>query len=248
MTRGHRREIMPHHPETQHSQTISKISDVERKGPAMQPQSGAAFITAITFACEAVIACARQLDIIDQECGEGNYGTALARGANAIKTEIKEGRISTTRPSATFTQMSRIVEKEVDGLEGGIYSLFFDIVAKNFRRFENDERLTANMWLIALTSANETVAEVSGISVGDRTLLDALVPVEIKLRDALDSGSNPVDAFAEAVNAAETSAMQTVNSNHKAFKHPAAGAHAVGIWMRAAYEGFKLKFNCNFNA
>lgn len=70
-------------------QTTCKISDIERKGPAMQSRSGAAFLTAITFACEAVIACTRQLDIIDEECGEGNYGTALARGANAIKTEIK---------------------------------------------------------------------------------------------------------------------------------------------------------------
>lgn len=144
--------------------------------------------------------------------------------------------------------MSRIVEKEVDGLEGGIYSLFFDTIAKvrssiqslfffvnctlweekrwrlfqSFRRFQNDEQLTASMWLVALTSANRTVAEVSGISVGDRTLLDVLIPVELKLKEALDSGLNPVDAFAEAVNAAETSAMQTVNSpifpdstNHK---------------------------------
>lgn len=31
------------------------------------------------------------------------------------------------------------------------------------------------------------------------------------------------------------------------FKYPDPAAHAVGIWMRAAYEGFKLKFGCEFN-
>lgn len=41
-------------------------------------------------------------------------------------------------------------------------------------------------------------------------MLDALVPVERGLRNALDAGLSPVDAFGEAVDAAEASAMQTV--------------------------------------
>lgn len=41
-------------------------------------------------------------------------------------------------------------------------------------------------------------------------MLDALIPAENKLRDALSSGLNPVNAFGEAVKAAETFAMQTV--------------------------------------
>lgn len=31
------------------------------------------------------------------------------------------------------------------------------------------------------------------------------------------------------------------------FKYSDPGAHAVGIWMRAAYEGVKLKFGCEYN-
>lgn len=71
--------------------------------------------------------------------------------------------------------------------------------------------MTANMWLTALTSANKMISEVSGTSRGDRTMLDALIPAENELRDALNSGSSPVDAFGEAVKAAETFAMQTVH-------------------------------------
>lgn len=77
--------------------------------------------------------------------------------------------------------------------------------------------MTANMWLTALASANKTISEVSGTSLGDRTMLDALIPAENKLRDALNSGSNPVNAFGEAVKAAETFAMQTV---HMSSSHP----------------------------
>lgn len=67
------------------------------------------------------------------------------------------------------------------------------------------------MWLSVLTSANERISEVSGTSIGERSMLDALIPAQHKLRDALNLGSKPIDAFGEAVKAAETSAMQTVH-------------------------------------
>lgn len=67
------------------------------------------------------------------------------------------------------------------------------------------------MWLTALTSANKMISEVDRILLGDRTLLDALIPAEYKLRDGLDAGLSPIDAFGEAVIAAESSAMQTVH-------------------------------------
>jgi len=55
----------------------------------MQSQNGPAFLIVLTFACEALIACARQLDIMDEEHDVGNYGTVLAHSANAIKLAIK---------------------------------------------------------------------------------------------------------------------------------------------------------------
>lgn len=67
------------------------------------------------------------------------------------------------------------------------------------------------MWLTALTSANKMISEFGGTSRSNRTMLDALISAENKLRDALNSGSSPVNAFGEAVKTAETFAMQTVN-------------------------------------
>lgn len=55
----------------------------------MNGRSGQAFLTILSFACEAVIACTDQLDIMDEEFGDGDCGTTLADGAKAIKTAIK---------------------------------------------------------------------------------------------------------------------------------------------------------------
>ncbi|XP_029678738.1 folliculin isoform X2 [Formica exsecta] len=227
-------EIMSHNAEEQNSQTVHKnsVSDI---GPMMQPQSGPGFLVILTFACDALVACVRQLNIMDEECGDGNYGTTLAHTASVIKIAIKEGSISATRPSIAFTQISRIIEKEMGGLEGGIYSLFFDTIAKSFLRFQDDEQLTASMWLTVLTSANKMISEVSGALIGERSMLDALIPAQYKLKDALNLGLSPTDAFGEAVKAAETSAIQTVHVS-ESHSYPDPAAHAVGIWMRAAYE------------
>lgn len=62
---------------------------MEYKGSAMRASSGPAFLVVLTFACEALIACAKQLDIMDEECGDGNYGSAVAQSASAIKTAIE---------------------------------------------------------------------------------------------------------------------------------------------------------------
>lgn len=59
----------------------------------IQSQNGPKFLVILTFACEAVIACVRQLNIMDEECGDGNYGTTLAHTADVIKIAIKVQRI-----------------------------------------------------------------------------------------------------------------------------------------------------------
>lgn len=55
----------------------------------MQPRSGPGFLVILTFACDALVACVRQLNIMDEECGDGNYGTTLAHTASVIKIAIK---------------------------------------------------------------------------------------------------------------------------------------------------------------
>lgn len=55
----------------------------------MQIQNSSVFFVALSFACEALISCTRQLNIIDEECGDGNYGSTLAQSANVIKIQLK---------------------------------------------------------------------------------------------------------------------------------------------------------------
>ncbi|XP_012283909.1 triokinase/FMN cyclase isoform X2 [Orussus abietinus] len=230
------------------------VPETKPLGPSMAERTGQVFLMILTFACEALIACAEQLNIMDEDSGDGDCGTTLRKGADALKSAIKAGEIEATKPFVAFSQISHIAETLMGGLQGGLYSIFFDAGAKVFAGCPEDRTIDASIWLEALTSGNDAISEFGKASRGDRTMLDPLLAAQDKLCDLLSTNCHPIIAFGEAVKAAETQAIKTRRMpatvgraslvKCKSFEHPDPGAHAVGIWMRAAYEGVKLKFNC----
>lgn len=60
------------------------------QGPIMNYETSQAFLSIISMACEAILTCEKQLNKMDQKIyGNGDYGTNLARGAEAIKNAIQ---------------------------------------------------------------------------------------------------------------------------------------------------------------
>ncbi|XP_014611589.1 PREDICTED: triokinase/FMN cyclase-like isoform X1 [Polistes canadensis] len=228
------------------------LPHVKPQGTMLDNRSGQVLLICISFACEALIVCAEQLNTMDKESGDGDCGTTLARGANAIKNAIKESKLNSTNLFVIFTQISCIIEKEMGGLQGGLYSLFFHAVAKTFG--ETVDQITSRTWLNALIAGNKVISEFGKVSFGDRTMLDPLMAAQNVLSSTLDAKMHPIQAFGEAVKAAEQCAIQTLYTRalrgrasllkSKTFKYPDPGAHAIGIWMRASYEGVKLKLIC----
>ncbi|XP_026297461.1 uncharacterized protein LOC100578937 isoform X3 [Apis mellifera] len=207
--------------------------DLNLQGPTMNYETGQAFLSIISMACEAIIVCTEQLNKMDQEYG--NYGTSLARGAKAIQNDIQKNKISGTNLYITFTQISHIIQRTVGGLQGGLYSYFFYNVAKAFSKYQNDKEITIDMWLHVLTIANKALEQIKISSINNDILLTILITIQIDLENALNKNMDPFDAFGVAVKAAEnfnTNILHT-HSFHE-FKYPQ--AHAIGIWMRAAYE------------
>ncbi|KAG7202444.1 hypothetical protein KM043_018746 [Ampulex compressa] len=230
----------------------SSPNNADHQGPIMNDNLSEIFLLALTYACEALIACIGQLNKMDEEFGNGRCGTVLANGADAVKDAIKVQNIIGCRPSIAFLQIGSIVNKKMSGLHGTLYSMFFKTIAKSFSEYKSNEEINAHMWLSAFKAGNDMICNLGGLSIGNRTMLDALIPAERKLTDALNNNIDSIEAFGEAVKAAEESAKQTIyvktssneeNDAERKFKYPCPGAHAVGIWMRAAYEAVKLKFS-----
>lgn len=104
----------------------------------------------VTFACDALISCERQLNVIDSERGDGDTGTRIRRGAEAILNEFTVGRLKTTHPFTFFQYISRLLEVVMGGTLGCIYSIFFEAASGPFSDLPENETPNAKLWLKSL--------------------------------------------------------------------------------------------------
>ncbi len=107
----------------------------------------------------------------------------------------------------------------------------------------------ATTWANALRDGADGIGELGGAAVGDRTMLDALVPAAEALTSGLHAGLSPAAALVEAVAAADRGAGATASMSprrgrssylgDRALGHPDPGAVAVVIWLRAVSQALE---------
>lgn len=227
---------------------ISVTSTSGLCGPTINYNSREAFLKAISIGCQAVVACARQLNIMDEEHGKGDYGTRLARAAKAVQDAVQRNEIDGRNLYATFEQISCIIRETADDSALEMYSEFFYNIAKAFSKHETEIEVTALIWLNALTYANEAM-KAKVFPVEEQALLTSLVAIEKDMKNAIDEDLDPIQVYEVAVHAAESFTTEVLNAqrskaaNSKGPKYPDPRAHAVGIWMRGSFEGTKLKLS-----
>lgn len=129
------------------------------------------------------------------------------------------------------------------GTSGAMFSLFFTAMAGTIQRVDNTD---ADTWFKALENGLSAIRKYGRADPGDRTLVDALHPAIEAFGSSLAAG-DPIDSFEKATCAAEKGAMDTVDMMASAgrasyvskeeLKNPDPGAHAIGIIMRAMYQG-----------
>lgn len=73
---------------------------------------------------------------------------------------------------------------------------------------------------------------------GDGTMYDPIYDFCTVSRAEYQSGTDALTAFGRGIQKAE----EAVELTKKDKLYPDPGAHAVGIWMRAIYEGLKVRW------
>src|SRR5262249_229521 len=106
----------------------------------------------------------------------------------------------------------------------------------------NDPK-AASTWAEALRAGAAGIGELGSAALGDRTMLDALIPASKALTSALHSGSLPKIGLSEAVAVAARAAQATASMTprrgrssylgDRALGHPDPGAVAVATWLQA---------------
>jgi dihydroxyacetone kinase len=156
----------------------------------------------LTKCCEILIACERDLNVLDAKSGDGDTGSTLAGAARA-----RIGSMDTL-PLADHTQLYRALGQELSQTMGGSSGVLLAI----FFAAAGDAASSGLSMSGALRAGLTRMQEIGGANLGDRTMVDALHPA----LDALDE-SLAKAAQAARAGANHTSTMVKANAGRAAY-------------------------------
>ncbi len=135
------------------------------------------------------------------------------------------------------------------GSSGGMYSLLFGAAASHIGTSQEFSAVGVGE---AFKAGLAAMMKYGRAQVGDRTMVDALSPSldaflssnpEVQGLKALEAATCAAEKGAKATLTMKASAGRASYVPTSELKHPDPGAHAIGIIMRAVFEGVKIKAN-----
>ncbi|MDU1845403.1 MAG: dihydroxyacetone kinase subunit DhaK [Niallia nealsonii] len=180
---------------------------------------------------------------LDSHAGDGDFGMSVAKGFKQLKAEWHEIIENKSHDIGTFLEAcSMIIMEHCGGASGPIWGSAFRAAGKN----------VGNKTELALTEfADMMQATVKGIQatgerafgrgavVGDKTLIDALVPYADTLMACATTGESAKESLIKAAEAAVVGAKSTEaivarmgragTVGDRSLGYPDAGAYALGV-------------------
>lgn len=199
-----------------------ELSSKEEKGARKRgfenSKMCASIASTLVDVCDMLETQADYLTKLDSQVGDGDLGTNLAIAAKSIKSRLPSW--STTHPATLFTQLAMQLDTSLGGTSGPLYSIFFLNLANYLANLSNDP--TAIEWAEAAHSGALGITKLGGAKIGDRTMMDALIPAVEKLSSA---GSD----LAAAAQMAATGSKNTANMVAKKGRSTYLQERVIGI-------------------
>jgi dihydroxyacetone kinase phosphoprotein-dependent L subunit len=151
---------------------------------------------AIQITSETVLRDEQWFSHLDGLAGDGDFGNSLATGFRVIQTELPN--IDKSSIGAMLLKISMLVSKHVGGSSGPIWGTGF---MKAAMLSKGKESVTLAELAEMLGAAIDGIQARGGAKLGDKTLLDALIPVHEVLNSHAaggDLGAALKDAAAAA--------------------------------------------------
>lgn len=172
----------------------------------MEPVLDAAFFRRwLVEATAAVDRAASRLTELDSAIGDADHGVNLQRGFSAASTALELDPPPT--PGAVLTATGRQLISKVGGASG---PLLGTALRRAGKALGGEDTATPGRLADALQAAVDGVRELGGAALGDKTMVDALLPAAEAFTAALGTGAGVAEALSAAANAAEEGARATI--------------------------------------
>ncbi|KAK8110504.1 Dihydroxyacetone kinase 1 [Apiospora kogelbergensis] len=130
---------------------------------------------ALTAGLQAVISVEPDVTRYDTVVGDGDCGIGLKRGAEGILNHLSKTKL-TGDVILDLANIVSVVEMDMDGTSGAIYSIFLNALVHSLKTFAPGDATDVKIWTGALKQSCEALSKYTPARPGDRTLVDALYP------------------------------------------------------------------------
>lgn len=172
---------------------------------------------------------------VDSAAGDGDFGMSLAKGFKMLKSEW--ANLNKDEDIGTFLkECSMIITEHCGGASGPIWGSALRSAGKYaFGKTEINSLELSEL----LQSSVDIIQKRGGAKLGDKTLLDALIPATQAIKESSKAGENLFEAMKKSADAAVLGAEKT--KEYAASKGRAsyvgdrsinfvdAGAYAIGV-------------------
>jgi len=153
------------------------------------------------------------LTALDQAIGDGDHGINMDRGFAAILVQLDGGAPDVEsdigRAGTVLRTAGRTLISTVGGAAGPLYGTAFVRAGNSLVGADSSSR-DGELLLAALEASIGGIAGLGKATIGEKTMLDALVPALEAGRSALDQGLDVATITRTMAEAAEAGALATI--------------------------------------
>ena len=160
---------------------------------------------------------------LDAVVGDGDFGYSMARGFEIVLADWDD--LDRTDAATFLTKVAIVITSRIGGTSGPIWGT---AMLRAGSAMKGAESIGAAETVAALRAAIEGIKMRGNSDVGDKTLLDALVPAVDVLEERLQAGDDGAQALARAAETARASAEATTSMLAKRGRASYTGERSIG--------------------
>ncbi len=164
-----------------------------------------------------------ELSHLDREIGDGDHGENLAKGFTAVVAKLAANSPAT--PGAVLKLVATTLISTVGGASGPLFGTAFLRAAT---ACADAPTLDAEQVAIALKAAVDGVVARGKAEIGDKTMVDALIPAADAARNAADAGGSIADVLTAAAKAGESGRVDTIALQARKGRASYLGERSIG--------------------
>jgi D-erythrulose 4-kinase len=198
--------------------TIPPASDESR-------QAAATVATLLARVADVLGEQADELGRLDSVAGDGDHGIGMQRGSRAGAAAARAAADDGAGAGTTLAEAGHAWSDEGGGTSGVIWGRMLQSLGQ---ALGDDDAVDAAAVSAAVAAARDTVLSFGKAQVGDKTMIDAVVPFADDFARGVDAGRSLREAWQHAATVADEAAQQTAQLAAKLGRARSHGEKSIG--------------------